>query len=69
MVKFNREVSIGSILQLAGYGLMVAYFAVQMRADLNTLKTQFDRVERKIERLDNRMDRHISVYHEKQKSE
>lgn len=61
MIKINREVSFGTILQLIGYIVMVVYFTAQISANLVTVRSDLDDLKVQLTKLQDRMDKHIDT--------
>ncbi len=55
----NREITLGAILQVVAYMVMVVYFAAELRVNQGLLTFQLDRMEKRIEVLSFRVDKHI----------
>lgn len=59
--RFNREIEItmGGIIQFAGYVLMAIYFALKLAAGQEAIKEQVGNMQNSIDKLTDRLDRHV----------
>lgn len=59
MVRINREITIGSIIQLVGMLIGFTVFIVTMRADLESLRSSVARMDTTVNGISIRLDSHI----------
>lgn len=59
MIKVTREISLGSILQLAGFIAAGLVFIATMRGDLSGIARQVKGLDDRVQTLTLRLDRHI----------
>jgi hypothetical protein len=59
MVRFSKEISIGSIAQLLGSVLMFVWFMAQIAANQTAMERRIDQMSGQIQTLSGRMDTHL----------
>jgi len=59
MIRFSKEVSLGTVIQVIGYIVMVIYFTAQIQSNIIILRHEFDAMKTQIQYLQMRLDGHI----------
>ena len=59
MIKVSKEVSLGTLLQIVGYIIMVIFFTAQIQAGITALNSEVNSIKTQVQYLQTRMDNHI----------